>query len=89
MDSHSVSLQKFGITNMPGQLFALCVLVVFMAFSASIWAEAANTDQQATDTGQANSDDAVAETPEEVNTNDPTAAAISVSADRLVSVFPL
>ena len=80
MDSHSVSLQKFGITNMPGQLFALCILVVSMTFSASIWAEAANTDQQATDTEQANSDDAVAETPEEVNTNDPTAAAISVSA---------
>jgi len=57
-----------------------CVLLVLLIFSFNLYAGTAESDQQTGDSGQVDSEDAPVEVAEEVNTNDPTAAAISVSA---------
>jgi hypothetical protein len=64
---------------MPVRLFLLCLLLVFMSFSVGLCADTTDTDQQAVKTGQTTPDDDSSDAEEEVNTNDPTAAAISVS----------
>jgi hypothetical protein len=63
---------------------SLSVLIVLIFSSISLYANAADADQEAAETGQNAEDDIPAlvslEEVEEVNTNDPTAAAISISA---------
>ena len=73
------SAQKFKFAGEPGKLLLLCFLVVLMTFSVSVYADTAETNQQDAKSGQVDSDDSTADVEEEVNTNDPTAAAISVS----------
>ncbi len=81
MKNKLISAQIFKFANMPCRLLLVCLLLVLMAFSVNVCAETADIDQQADETGQEAADDipAVAALEEEVNTNDPTAAAISVS----------
>jgi len=79
MKSYFMPVEKSILANMPGKLLLLCLLLALMSFSVNLCADTADTDQQATKTGQVNSDDDPADVVEEVNTNDPTAAAISVS----------
>jgi hypothetical protein len=75
----SAKITKFA--SMPGRFLLFCLLLALMSFSVNVSADTADTDQQADETGQEASDDipAAAALEEEVNTNDPTAAAISVS----------
>lgn len=55
-------------TKLPGKLSMLCILLALTFFSASLYADTTDSDDDSPDVE------------EEVNTNDPTAAAISVSA---------
>ena len=82
MINYLISAQKSKLANLPCQLLLLCILAVLMSFSVNLWADTdtEDTDQQTTTTGQADHDESPADAVEEVNTNDPTAAAISVSA---------
>ncbi len=81
MRNKLISAQIFKFANMPCRLLLVCLLLVLMSFSVNVCAETADIDQQADETGQEAADDipAAAALEEEVNTNDPTAAAISVS----------
>jgi hypothetical protein len=81
MRNDLVSAQNYKIDIMPGRLLLICLLIALMSFSVSLSAETEDNDQETTGTGQEAADDvpAAAELEEEVNTNDPTAAAISVS----------
>ena len=81
MNNYLISAQKSKFADMPGALLLLSLLVALMFFPVIVHADTADTDQQADETGQEAADDipAVAALEEEVNTNDPTAAAISVS----------
>jgi len=80
MSSFSVSSQKTTWANLPTRLILLSLLLVFMSFSVSLCADTTDTSQQSANSGQATTDDDSPEAEEEINTNDPTAAAISVSA---------
>ena len=74
MRSNLLSARKTEFANLPGRLSLLCLLLVLMAFSASVCAETEESDQVAADDIPA-----TLALEEDVNTNDPTAAAISVS----------
>jgi hypothetical protein len=81
MNNYLSSALKSKFADMPGALLLLSLLVALMFFPVIVHADTADTDQQAAETGQVASDDipAALALEEEVNTNDPTAAAISVS----------
>ena len=81
MRNKFISAKITEFAGMPGSLLLVCFLLALMSFSVNVSADTADTDQQADETGQEAADDipAVAAVEEEVNTNDPTAAAISVS----------
>jgi len=75
------SARKTEFANMPGKLSLLCLLLMLLSFSANVCAETEESDQQVAETDQVAAEDipATLTSEEEVNTNDPTAAAISVS----------
>ncbi len=81
MSNKFISARITKFASMPGRLLLVCLLLALMSFSVNVSADTADTDQQADETGQEAADDipAAAALEEEVNTNDPTAAAISVS----------
>jgi hypothetical protein len=76
-----MSEQKTEFANMPCKLSLLCLLSALMSLSASVCAETQESDQHGAEAEQAAAEEvpATAAQEEEVNTNDPTAAAISVS----------
>jgi hypothetical protein len=76
MSSFSVTNQKTTWTNMPARLLLFCVLLPLLFVSVNAAAEQADADSDKS----AEYAEEMAEATEEVNTNDPTAAAISVSA---------
>jgi hypothetical protein len=59
---------------------AICIFLTLSGFSANLSADTVAPDQQTGDSGQVDSEDEPVEVAEEININDPTAAAISVSA---------
>lgn len=65
---------------MPARLFLPCLLLVLMSFSVNLYAQTTDTEQQGVEAGQTTSEEDIPAVVEEVNTNDPTAAAISISA---------
>ena len=81
MRKYLISAQKVNFSDMTSKLILLCLLTALMSFPVNVCADAADTDQQDARAGQDAADDIPAELAleEEVNTNDPTAAAISVS----------
>jgi len=87
MKNYLISAHKSNLDYMTSKLFLSCLVAALMSFSVCLCADPAHADQDADKTGQVAADDipGVAaldemEEVEEVNTNDPTAAAISVSA---------
>jgi hypothetical protein len=66
--------------KMTRTLILLCLATTLMAFSAGVYADTADSDQEGDDAAPEAADDIPALVSEEVNTNDPTAAAISISA---------
>jgi hypothetical protein len=87
MRTYSKSKRAISLPDVSARILLLSVFAAFALLSANVSADTANTDQQDEKTGQVAADDipGVAaldemEEAEEVNTNDPTAAAISVSA---------
>lgn len=87
MRTYSKSKRTISLPDVSARILLLSVFSAFALLSANVSADTANTDQQDEKTGQVAADDipGVAaldemEEAEEVNTNDPTAAAISVSA---------
>ena len=81
MRKYLISAQKVNFSDMTGKLILLCLLTALMSFPVNVCADTADTDQQDAKAGQDAADDTPAELAleEKVNTNDPTAAAISVS----------
>jgi len=86
-----LSAQKTKLDNMTRMLSLFCLATALMAFSLNLSADPADTDQEPAKTGPGTGQVAADDIPgvaavdemeetEEVNTNDPTAAAISVSA---------
>jgi hypothetical protein len=76
MRNDLISAQKFRLTSMPIKLLLLCLLAVLVPVSVYAAAEQADEDSDKSPDYA----EETAEATEEVNTNDPTAAAISVSA---------
>ncbi len=80
----SAQISKFADT--PASILLFCLLLALVSFPVLVWAEPADTGQQTDETGPVDSennsddsDDDSGDLEQEVNTNDPTAAAISVS----------
>jgi len=63
-----MTVQISRLTNLPGKLILLCFLLALISFPVSLYADTTDSDDDSPDVE------------EEINTNDPTAAAISVSA---------
>ena len=80
MKNYSITAEKTTMTYMPARLFLLCLLLALMSFSVNLYAETADTEQQDVEAGQTTPEGDLPAVEEEVNTNDPTAAAISISA---------
>jgi hypothetical protein len=91
MRNFLLSAQKTKLDNMTRMLLLFCLATALMAVSLNLSADMADPDQQATETGPETGQVAADDIPgvaaldemeeaEEVNTNDPTAPAISVSA---------
>ena len=91
MRSFLLSAHKMRLDNMTRMLLLLCQVAALTVFSLEVSADPADTDQQAAETGPETGQVAADDIPgvaavdemeeaEEVNTNDPTAPAISVSA---------
>ncbi len=82
MGNYLTFIQKSCFVTMSVRILLSCLLAVFLSFSASAVAEQVDTNGQKPATDSDNTPDYAeesAEATEEVNTNDPTAAAISVS----------
>jgi hypothetical protein len=87
MNKYQIIRQKTVSNMLRNKCFLRCLLTALISVSVNLGADTADTDQEAVATGQVTSDtrqDASDSIPalvsEEINTNDPTAAAISVSA---------
>ncbi len=79
MRNNFIPKGKSELTNVHDRLLPLCILVALLSFSGIVCAETTESDQQPDETAQVASDDGSADVAEDVNTNDPTAAAISIS----------
>ena len=78
---YSRSAKKSNFDNVAARFLMYCLIATLMSFSANLYADTADTDQEAVETEKAADDvPALLALEEEVNTNDPTAAAISISA---------
>jgi hypothetical protein len=73
------SKMNFDSRNGLGKLLLMCLWAVVLSLSFNVSADTQDDEQQAASSGQIDAVDDVAEVQEEVNTNDPTAAAISIS----------
>ena len=80
MRKHSESKQKPVWVDVPSRLLMRGFLLALLCFSVNLSAETTDADQQTPKAGHTDTDSDVLEAEEEVNTNDPTAAAISISA---------
>ena len=80
MRDNSITAGKATMIYTPARLFLLCLLLGLMSFSVNLYAQTTDTEQQDVEAGQTTSEEAFPAIEEEVNTNDPTAAAISISA---------
>jgi len=74
-----IAVEKTDFFKLPGKFLLFCLWVTLTIFYVNLWAGAADTDQQDAEGGPLDSDSQPADVVEEVNTNDPTAAAISIS----------
>ena len=77
---NSILSQKLAMfAKQPGKFLPQCFLIALMSFSVNLYAGTPDTDPQGDEAKSVTSNDDPADAVAEVNTNDPTAAAISVS----------
>ena len=80
MKNNSITTEKTTMTFVPARLYLPCLLLALISFSVNLYAQTTDTEQQDVEAGQTTPEDELPAVEEEVNTNDPTAAAISISA---------